>query len=139
MELSGPQLIIGMAVRGQFRITTRQVDSLDTSHGDLWAAVDAAAERLTLRPRILRLPSPLLCTAATGVVESVGPGKWRISITSGRLALHEVRSPIKVEVDKTLNAGIHWICLRLLQPTGQSFSRNAPRPVAQPDQPSTVS
>lgn len=72
--------------------------------GQQW---DAAAERLTFAPAD-SAPSrlPFFAPQATGVVESVGPGKWRISITSGRLALHEVAiANAKWTGDKTLNAG----------------------------------
>ena len=72
--------------------------------GQQWDATD---KRLTFAPAD-SAPSrlPFFTPQATGVVESVGPGKWRISITSGRLALHEVAiAHAKWTGDKTLNAG----------------------------------
>ena len=48
----------------------------------------------------------ILYPQATGVIDSVATGKWRIEVTSGQLALQEVQiSNANWKVDKTLNAG----------------------------------
>jgi hypothetical protein len=49
---------------------------------------------------------PFFVPEATGVVESLSLGKWRIQVTSGHLALNEVKiANAKWTGDKTLNAG----------------------------------
>ena len=70
--------------------------------GQQW---DAAAKRLTFTPMdsaFSRLP--FFTPKATGVIESVAAGKWRIRLTSGQLALQEVQiGRARWMGDKTLN------------------------------------
>jgi uncharacterized protein (DUF608 family) len=72
--------------------------------GQQW---DATARRLMFKPAdsaASRLP--FFLPQATGVAEVVSPGKWRISLTSGQLALHEVEiAGAKWTGDKTLSTG----------------------------------
>jgi len=72
--------------------------------GQQW---DAAAKRLTFTPvdsTFSRLP--FFTPAATGVIESVAPRKWRIRLTSGQLALQEVHiGRAGWRGEKTLNVG----------------------------------
>jgi len=72
--------------------------------GQQW---DATAMRLTFNPADSAPPRlPFFIPQATGVVESLAPGKWRIRVTSGQLALHDVQiANAKWTGDKTLNAG----------------------------------
>ncbi|HEX4022675.1 MAG TPA: GH116 family glycosyl-hydrolase [Acidobacteriaceae bacterium] len=72
--------------------------------GQQW---DAPARRLTFNP-VNSAPRqlPFFTPQATGVVESIAPGKWRIRVTSGQLALHEVQiSNARWTGDRTLNTG----------------------------------
>ncbi len=72
--------------------------------GQQW---DATVRRLTFNPAVgapQRLP--FFIPQATGVIDSMAPGKWRIEVTSGQLALQEVQiSNANWKVDKTLYAG----------------------------------
>ena len=67
----------------------------------------ATAKRLTFKPADsapARLP--FFTPQATGVVESVAPGKWRIRVTMGQLAIREVQiGASRWTGDKTLNPG----------------------------------
>lgn len=72
--------------------------------GQQW---DATAERLTFQPAN-SAPSrlPFFVPLAIGVLDSVSPGKWRITLTSGRLALREVGiASEKWTGDRTLGVG----------------------------------
>jgi non-lysosomal glucosylceramidase len=57
--------------------------------GQQW---DATTRRLTFNPADSALSRlPFFTPQATGVVESVATGKWRIRVTTGQLAIHEVQ------------------------------------------------
>jgi non-lysosomal glucosylceramidase len=72
--------------------------------GQQW---DAAAGRLTFSPADSTLARlPFFTPQAVGVIESIALDKWRVEVTTGRLALHEVQiGDAKWTGNNTLNAG----------------------------------
>jgi non-lysosomal glucosylceramidase len=78
---------------------------------------DATARRLSFKPANSGPPDsshadssykrlPFFTPQATGVIESVAPGKWRITVTTGQLAIHELQIVNATWTgDKTLEAG----------------------------------
>ncbi len=84
--------------------------------GQQW---DAVSERLTFNPaEPVPQRLPFFVPQATGVVELIAPGKWRIKVTSGRLAVHEVQI-----------ANARWTGDRLLR-TGDCLYLSSPSAVA---------
>jgi non-lysosomal glucosylceramidase len=72
--------------------------------GQQW---DATGKRLRFNPaNSAPQRLPFFTPEATGVVESVAPGKWRLEVMTGQLALHEVQiGDARWTGNNTFNAG----------------------------------